>query len=42
MVNGVSIGGGDEVNALHVNEELEGRVEDLGEARRVVVTAREG
>ena len=42
MVNGVSVGGGDEVNALHVSGELEERLEDLGEARKVVVEAREG
>ena len=41
MVNGVSIGGGDEVSALDGSGELGARVEDLGQARNVDVQLRE-
>ena len=41
MVNGVSIGGGDEVSALDESGELGTKVKDLGEARNVAVSVRE-
>lgn len=37
MVNGVSIGGGDDVAELHAEGELADRIEVLGEARGVEV-----
>lgn len=40
MVNGVTIGGGDEVSALDESGELGAKVEDLGQARSVDVKLR--
>ncbi|SPO00921.1 related to glutaredoxin [Cephalotrichum gorgonifer] len=40
MVNGVSIGGGDDIAALDASGELAAKVEDLGEARKVEMRLR--
>lgn len=42
MVNGISIGGGDDVIALDVQGELVRKVQELGEARKVEMKVREG